>query len=308
MYTRILVPLDGSNLAEQALPYAKLLAGEMNIPISLLNVYDSVLPQFSGMDNLFDASQLNARYQAEAVAYLAKVESSLKDAGFIITANIREGNAADHIIKEAEKDSNTLIAMVTHGRSGLGRWVLGSVTDKVLHGTTNPLLITHAQAENSAPSTVSVKNLIVPLDGSPLADRVLSHVEGLAPALGLNVILVRVTASSDEYYRFIDMSMGAGVDTGRFDQYAQDADTEAVSYLRKVKEQLNAKGVSSVEERVISGNAAGALLDLAQETPDSLVAITTHGRSGVERWVLGSVTDRLVRHSGQPVLVVRADD
>ena len=198
--------------------------------------------------------------------------------------------------------------MVTHGRSGLGRWVLGSVTDKVLHGASNPLLITHAQADGSSPSSVSLKNLIVPLDGSPLADQVLPHVEALAPALGLNVILVRVTASADEYYRYIDMSMGAGIDTGRFEQYAKEAEEEAATYLQKVKTQLDAKGITSVEERLISGNAARAILDLAQETPDSLVAMTTHGRSGVERWVLGSVTDRLVRHSGQPVLVVRADE
>ena len=121
-----------------------------------------------------------------------------------ITADAHEGNAAEQIINEAEKDPNTLIAMVTHGRSGLGRWVLGSVTDKVLHATTNPLLITHAQDEASANSHPTLKNLIVPLDGSPLAGRVLPHVETLAPALGLNVILVRVAASSDDYYRYIE--------------------------------------------------------------------------------------------------------
>ena len=198
--------------------------------------------------------------------------------------------------------------MVTHGRSGLGRWVLGSVTDKILHGASNPLLITCAQPDDSVSSTISLKNIIVPLDGSPLADKVLSHVEALAPALELNVILVRVTASSDEYYKYIDMSMGAGVNTDRFEQYAKEAEVEAAAYLQKVKSRLNDKGITSVEERLISGSAASAVLDLAQETPDCLVAMTTHGRSGVERWVLGSVTDRLVRHSGQPVLVVRTDD
>jgi nucleotide-binding universal stress UspA family protein len=141
-----------------------------------------------------------------------------------------------------------------------------------------------------------------------LADRVMPSVEALAPALGLNVILVRVAASSDEYYRYVDMSMGAAIDTSRFDEYAGQAEAEAATYLEKVKEQLKGKGVTSVEERLLTGNSAAAILDLAQETPDSLVAITTHGRSGVERWVLGSVTDRLVRHSGQPVLVIRADD
>jgi len=192
--------------------------------------------------------------------------------------------------------------MVTHGRSGLGRWVLGSVTDKVLHGTSNPLLITHAQPEGSAPTTVSLKNLIVPLDGSPLATQVLPHVEALAPALGLNVILVRVTTSVEEYYLYIDMSVGVGVDSERFEQYAREAE----AYLQIVKGQLNGNGVNAVEEEVISGNAANSVLDLVHKPFDSMVAMTTHGRSGVERWVLGSVADRLVRHSGQLVLVVRA--
>ena len=217
------------------------------------------------------------------------------------------GTQQTRLSARLRRDSNTLINMVTHGRSGLGRWVLGSMTDKVLHGASNPLLITRAQPEGGAGATVSLKNMIVPLDGSPLADRILLHVEAIAPALGLNVILVRVTASADEYYRYINMSMGAGVDTGRFEQYAREAEAEAAAHLSKVKRQLNDMGISSVEERLISGNAANVILDLAHETPDSLAAMTTHGRSGVERWVLGSATDLLVRHSGQPVLVVRAD-
>jgi nucleotide-binding universal stress UspA family protein len=308
MYTRILVPLDGSSLAEQALPYAGLLAGALNIPVSLLNVFDSVPPQFADPGRGLYETQITASYRDNAIDYLQKAGSGLKQSGVTITADAHEGNAAEQIINEAEKDPDTLIAMVTHGRSGLGRWVLGSVTDKVLHATTNPLLIAHAQDEASVNPQPTLKNLIVPLDGSPLAGRVLPHVEALVPALGLNVILVRVAASSDDYYRYVDMSMGAAIDTSRFDEYSHQAEAEAATYLEKVKEQLSGKGVTSVEERLVAGSAAGAILDLAQETPDSLVALTTHGRSGVERWVLGSVTDRLVRHSGQPVLVIRADD
>jgi len=283
MYTRILVPLDGSSLAEQALPYAGLLAGALKIPVSLLNVFDSVPPQFADPGRGLYETQITESYRSNAVDYLEKAGADLKQSGVTITADSHEGNAAEQIIKEAEKDSNTLIAMVTHGRSGQGRWVLGSVTDKVLHGASNPLLITHAQDEADAISQPSLKNLIVPLDGSPLADRVMPYVEALAPALGLNVILVRVAASSDEYYRYVDMSMGSAIDTSRFDEYSGQAETEAATYLEKVKEQLKGKGVTSVEERLLTGNSAAAILDLAQETPDSLVALTTHGRSGVER-------------------------
>ncbi len=306
MYTRILVPLDGSKLAEQALPYVNLLASAFKIQVNLLNVFDPVPPQFADPGHGLYETQITASYRDNAIDYLEKAGAGLKDSGVTISCDAHEGNPADHIINEAEKTSNTLIAMVTHGRSGLGRWVLGSVTDKVLHGATNPLLITHAQEEGTDSSDVNLKNLIVPLDGSALADQVLPHVAALAPALGLNVILVRATASSDEYYRYVDMS--AGVNPERFEAYAKEAQAEAAHHLQQMKERLIRNGVSSVEERLVNGNAARAILDLVQETADSLVALTTHGRSGVERWVLGSVTDRLVRHSGQPVLVIRADD
>lgn len=283
------------------------MATALKIPVDLLNVFDSVPPQFADPEHGLFETQLTSNYQDNAVDYLEKTASSLKSSGVTISCEAHESNPADQIINQAETDSNTLIAIVTHERSGLGRWVLGSVTDKVLHGASNPLLITHAQDEGKAPTEATLKNLVVPSDGSELADRVLPHVTALAAALDLNVIIVRVTASADEYYRYVDVSSAAGINTERFDAYAQEAEDQAASYLSQVKETMLKNEVKSVEDRVVSGNSAISILDLVQETPDCLVALTTHGRSGVERWILGSVTDRLIRHSGQPVLVIRAD-
>jgi nucleotide-binding universal stress UspA family protein len=284
------------------------LATALKIPVDLLNVFDSVPPQFADPEHGLFETQLTSNYRDNAVDYLEKTASSLKSSGVTISCEAHESNPADQIINQAETDSNTLIAMVTHGRSGLGRWVLGSVTDKVLHGASNPLLITNTQEEGQAPTEATLENLVVPLDGSALADKVLPHLTALASAMGLNVILVRVTASADEYYFYVDISSAAGINTDRFYAYAQEAEVPAARYLSQVKENLLKNGVKSVKERVVSGNSAISILDLVQETPNCLVALTTHGRSGVERWILGSVTDRLVRHSGQPVLVIRADD
>lgn len=290
------------------MPLASLLATPLKIPVDLLNVFDSVPPQFADPEHGLFETQLTSNYRDNAVDYLEKTASSLKSSGVTISCEAHESNPADQIINQTETDSNTLIAMVTHGRSGLGRWVLGSVTDKVLHGASNPLLITHAQEEGQAPTEATLENLVVPLDGSALADKVLPHVTALSSAMGLNVILVRVTASADEYYLYVDISSAAGINTDRFYAYTQEAEVPAARYLSQVKENLLKNGVKSVKERVVSGNSAISILDLVQETPNCLVALTTHGRSGVERWILGSVTDRLVRHSGQPVLVIRADD
>ena len=259
------------------------MATPSKIPVDLLNVFDSVPPQFADPEHGLFETQLTSNYRDNAVDYLEKTASSLKSSGVTISCEAHESNPADQIINQTETDSNTLIAMVTHGRSGLGRWVLGSVTDKVLHGASNPLLITHAQEEGQAPTEATLENLVVPLDGSALADKVLPHVTALSSAMGLNVILVRVTASADEYYLYVDISSAAGINTDRFYAYTQEAEVPAARYLSQVKENLLKNGVKSVKERVVSGNSAISILDLVQETPNCLVALTTHGRSGVER-------------------------
>ncbi len=115
--------------------------------------------------------------------------------------------------------------------------------------------------------------------------------------------LVRVTPTVADYYRFggylYEYSTPQGLDTSVL------VDAAATEYLKAAAERLRAEGLSSVEERLLHGNAAAAILDLAQESPGAMVAMTTHGRSGIGRWVLGSVADRVVRHAGVPVLIIR---
>jgi nucleotide-binding universal stress UspA family protein len=188
--------------------------------------------------------------------------------------------------------------MSTHGRSGIARWALGSVTDKVIHTSTSPLLIIRSQEQEKASrgsassAEAKLDTLIVPLDGSPLAEQVLPHTVALAKALALRVLLVRVP--------FVPI---AGYLPG-YKDLPEIEEAQAKEYLYKVSGNLGQQGLPSVEVRLLHGNAAGAIVDLARETPNSLVTMTTHGRSGVGRWVLGSVTGRVVRHSGVPVLVV----
>ena len=196
--------------------------------------------------------------------------------------------------------------MATHGRSGVGRWMMGSIADKVLHGTSSPMLITHSK-EGGSSANASLKSMIIPLDGSSLTEQILPHATQVAKAFGLNVILVRSNPSADEYYRFMDHSMAVSVSAEGYEDYAREAEAQASDYLAKIQAQLVSDGVTSVETKLLRGSAAGAILDMAEGVPDCLIALTTHGRSGVGRWVLGGVADRLVRHSGTPVLVVRAN-
>lgn len=301
MYTRILVPLDGSKLAEGVLPYARLLGKGLGSRIELLRVIEP-LPVVSLTDPAREAHRQKsiAGLTAEAEKYLKDTVTSLQTAELTASKTIRHGDPSAETVEESEVEPATLIAMSTHGRSGLARWAWGSVTDKVLHGSCKPLLIVRSREENGEAPPVRLETIIVPLDESPLAEQVLPYVADLAKKLGLKVILLQATPHPGDYYRYMEYPPVG------LENMARDVDSAAADYLLETKNKLLGQGVTSVEERLLHGHPAAAIVDLAQKTPGSLVAMTTHGRSGVGRWVMGSVADRVIRHSGGPVLLIRA--
>ena len=296
--------MDGSPLAERVLPYVTRLSLGLGTPVHLIQVFPSVSEEL--------ADPLHGRYQAgisagvhdESIDYLNSVLS--KTAGMEITCAAHEGNAVSHIIDEADKSPASLIAMSTHGRSGITRWVMGSVTDRVLHSTKNPMLIVRGN-QVGEPDT-NLETIIVPVDGSSLSEQVIPDVAALAKAMNLKVTLLRVVATAEEFsaqtgYQRLEGVVGLHFPS--FEEMAKEAGDQALVYLQGLEEKLREQGVASVDHRIVRGAAASVIMDVAQETPDSLVAMTTHGRSGPARWAMGSVTDRVVRHSGDPVLVVR---
>lgn len=239
---------------------------------------------------------------------MSTIRSAFTEAGIEVSSEACEGSPASSIVAEANKDPAALIAMSTHGRSGVARWVMGSVTDKVLHSVQNPLLIVRSEEGDSTPEA-NIRTIIVPLDGSALAEQVLPHVMTVAKALDCKISLIRVTPSRAEYMSYMS-GLPVDADFSRYNQsyeeFSQMANAEATEYLHSVKAMLEKQGAPSVQERLLHGHPATAIIDIAQETSDNLVAMTTHGRSGIGRWAVGSVADRVIRGSGDPVLLVRA--
>ncbi len=277
MYTRILVPLDGSKLAERVLPHAKRLASAFELHMELLSTFGPPII-YRGPNPSSYPSQVEDNFRAQSLDYLHSIKSSMVDLGVPGSCTVRLGEPASWIVNDAERDPNTLIAMSTHGWSGMTRWVLGSVADKVLHATTAPILLLRSQDEETPTKEASLASVIVPLDGSSLAEQVLPHTVALAQALCLSVTLVRVSSHQEE--------------------------AEARDYLQEVAGKLHQQGVSSVKVVVLNGHPVTAIVDIARDIPNCLVTMTTHGHSGIGRWILGSVTDRVVRQSGSAVLVV----
>ena len=302
MYTRMLIPLDGSKLAENVLPYARALAGALKLRIELLSVVDTM--DFAKTANAGHLRDFDPIIEAAVEAgghYLEGVARSFT--GMTVDNCVVEQGQADQIIIErAARDKETLIAMATRGRSGIHRWVMGSVAEKVLRGASNPLLLVRGDAEEKSDGAASLKSIVVPLDGSKLAETVLPRAVELAKKLSLEIVLARA-------YQ-LPLTTYAGADA----PYIPNADAlrtvvreETGAYLEEKVNGLRGEGVEKVSSVLLFGSGADEIIDLARSTPDNLIAMCTHGRSGVKRWVLGSVTEKVVRHSGDPVLVVRAE-
>ena len=297
MYTRMLIPLDGSKVAEQVLPYARFLAKALTIPVELLGIVDPVpLADFAEVWQGLPVDELVAREMSGSTEYLEKSARSF--AGAQVKCTVLKGAPEEVIIETAAADKNTLIAMATHGRSGMQRWLLGSVTDKVLHEATNHLFLVRASEQGKTDGEAALKTVVVPLDGSSLAEMALPYVEDLAKKMKLELVLVRAhalppTVSAEDYGTYSD-------------EVIAQLEAEAEDYMAEKVKAMEGKNFESVSSVLKLGYGAEEIITLARETPDNFIAMCTHGRSGIRRWVLGSVTERVVRHSGDPVLIVRA--
>lgn len=310
MYKRILVPLDGSELAEHVVPYVIALARGGKSEVNLIRIMEPPSIYLADPSHGLYPHRISASMESHGQDYLQDLSRPLRDAGVKLTLTVEEGTAAPYIIAEADKDPDTLIAMCTHGRSGLARWMMGSVTNKVLQGTENPMLIVRPH-EGEPPREVELDTIIVPLDGSSLSEQSLTHVTELSKALRMRVLLVRVTPSAGEYQHYMERHYWGADATayfGPYDVFSQKADAEAMDYMYEVRERLWKSDVIRVEEELLHGRPAEAIVEFARQSPHALVAMTTHGRSGIGRWVLGSVTDSVLRHGDNPVLVVRSTE
>jgi nucleotide-binding universal stress UspA family protein len=299
MYTKILVPLDGSKTAENVVPLARSFARCLQIPVELLGVVDIAEmarhgppSQASMIRTIVDDASRRFDDYLERVAKTFLVDK--------VQCTVRRGNAAEAIIELAAAEKQTLIAMATHGRSGLDRWLLGSVAEKVLRGASNPTLVVRAKKEHNLTwEMATLKRVIVPLDGSELSERILPHVEALAKQLDLEVTLFGV-------YRGSLPAGASGDDFHGKDAFVAGLGNETVTYLAAKTEQMKQRGLDKVSFTAKEGLEADEIIKAARETLDTLIAMCTHGRTGVQRWMLGSVTETVVRHSDNPVLVVRA--
>ena len=284
MVNRILVPLDGSKLAEGVLPYVAHIAPGAGASVTLFHVGPP-------------AGALNGTL---APGYLDGVAETLKKEGMQVDTATVTGLAPLEIGQFALKNGYDLLAMSTHGRTGLNRWVYGSVTDRVLHTVDLPLLLVRPTGlEKVLTGDTPLRTVVTPLDGSRLAEAALPYAEALATRLGLEMKLIQVVP-------FLAMAY-SGFDSHIYDtKLEEQLEEDARGYLARMEEGLRGRGIA-VSSTVVRGYPAVQIMELTQATEGSLVVMSTHGRSGMKRWILGSVADRVLRASGRPVYLIRPE-
>lgn len=301
MFEKILVPLDGTDVAEAILPYVSLFAsglGSSVVLVTVLDPHETDLPGEYG-DPDSDAGIRTAVDQASAD--LEQVAERLRSKGISTEVAVRFGRAAESILEAADSEGCSLIALSTHGRNAITRAVLGSVTDKVIHGAHSPVLtITPDRSAKYHPGGAAISKIMVPLDGSPLAESVLPYAEHLSRAMSLDLLLVRVMRTGGVPRSYL-ATHPYETSTDIFQNLEADLNT----YLTTVAGRIKSHGVS-VETLLLKGAPAVAIVDLTRDRPHDIILMATHGRSGVRRWILGSVSETVVRASGDPVLVVPA--
>lgn len=273
MFERILVPLDGSATAEAVLPQVGRLLRRHDSEVILLRSANPM--PVEAVPTVFEAALATAR------EYLLGVQERLAADGIRVRSIARLGAAAETILQVAEEEKATLVAMATHGHSGVARLVFGSVAERVLRKSPLPVLVIRPFGASHARETI--ENILVPLDGSEASQRVVPRAMEVASLFGARVILLHV--------------LGAN---------GPDRDT-AARQLGEVAHRLRAAGISTLT-LVEEGDPAVVIGDAARRREVDLVAMTTHGRTGLPRLVVGSVTESVVRASHVPVVVVRSAD
>jgi nucleotide-binding universal stress UspA family protein len=294
MYDNILVPTDGSEYADHATEHALSLAERFDATVHALRVVDIAMLagpfNAGGVDTAFvDRVRKQARTDIERVENRWGVPDRFR-------GEVRDGTPSTTILSYVDEHDIDLVGMGTHGRTGLRRFVLGSVTEHVLRASSVPVLA--ARGDEGEPRALPYEDILVPTDGSRCAVGAVDHALAIADACGATIHAVTVVDT-----RPPRATPGGAVPSEYLERIKADG-TEAVS---DVTARAESAGVA-VRSETLEGRPSERLLAYAEGKEIGLTVMGTHGRSGLQRFLLGSTTERLVRESSFPVMAVPSTD
>ena len=278
MYEKIVVPLDGSRLAEVALPYAEELAGKMGSAVTLFTVLASG-----------DITEYEQHYQyAEKIAGITRYHANkyVNGSGKRVTVDTatRTGYPAEAIMQYVSRQSFQLIVMASHGRSGISRWAVGSVADKIVRATKSQsvMLIRAKGSHSDIREKRILKKALVPLDGSLQSEAVIPYITKMAAKLDMELTLLQVLPQKNHSYQGVE------------------------AYLQDTCQKIAGKGISA-GYKIGVGPVADQIIDLADELALDLVAMSTRGVGGASIGSMGSIAQKVFLGGNTPILLVKRE-
>ena len=302
MIKNVLLPLDGSPLAEGALPFAALLTRGLGASLTLVRVPDPIVAPTPGMEAVTPLALCSPEARAAADDYLKKMAAQEALSGLALTLLTPDPPVVAGVMEATRQSAADLLVMTSHGYSGLKRFILGSVTDELVRHADCDVVVVPAGSR----AKPAIGRIAVPLDGSALAEAGLARAVQVARALGADLHLLQIPQVPIQPVGHA--APGAGLDW--VPELVAEATREGQAYLEAKAAELRAQGVTVTAQQEALGidGVAGGILDAARQQQADLLLLTSHGRGGLRRLVLGSVTDAILRKADLPVWVVRPQD
>lgn len=298
MFKKILLPLDGSELAERAIEPALMLAKQVNGKVILLQapVMDLVVshPVAGGYGVLLPEQSSEQAFE-EANDYLDHVQSRNRHPEVTLVKLVLEGDPASLIVDTAVSEKADLIVMSTHGRSGLDRFIMGSVTEKVLQKAPCPVLALRTGDP--------IRNILITLDGSAMAETAVQPGLDLARGLGAHTTILRVD-NQESYLDQRELDEINRLEPGLAEQVMEGFYSRIPDYVRRIVEEYE-QDEGEIDTAIAEGDPADYILRVAADKNADVLVMATHGRTGLRRWLYGSITHKIMRAANRSMLIVR---
>ena len=300
MIARIVVPLDHSEISESAVPLASHLARRRGIPLVLVHVLE-MSPEFTAY--VHGVAEVDALIELEDTSqkYLTRIAGDIE--GVDVSTIVLRGRPAARLVEYVDELQDSIIVMGSHGRAGFRRMVTGSVAARVVQASTVPVIVVRPEGEDGEVTVPDViRKVLVPLDGSDFAEHALESVYELVQAEDVMVRLVRVSELA-----VYPSTMYGAASYEAVDAYMAAIQAESEDYLKNKSAEFEDRP-GSVSWEVRDGTTSAAILEAAKEFDADLIAMSTHGRTGFRRFLMGSVAEQVLREAGIPVMMVGPTD
>lgn len=302
MYKKIMVPTDGSGFDREAILVALRIAERFQAKVRLVRVFSTgaYLGRASSPEGVVVTPEaLRAEQDAATSELYALAAECRNNSSAEISADLEQGPIADILAGYAKRHEIDLIVISSHGRRGIARLSLGSVTDSLIRGTTIPVLVVKPKASYLTPAAAKeFRHIVVPLDGSGLAEQILARIVPLAKVEDAELTLLHVLTPTGDAYEN---------DDARKLPWWEKKVAGAQAYLSRRASEVRAQGVGTTIDVVVGDKVPEAITNYARREGADLIAIATHGRGGFARVVRGSVADGVTKSAMSSVLVFHPD-